>query len=249
MMDDQLRQPDGPPPHRLPADERWYVVGDVHGHLRLLEAAHARIRADLAARPAARPRLLHLGDVIDRGPDSAGCIERLSGPSPLPGVPCLTLRGNHEQLMLRALDGERQAEIDLWLDNGGDLALESWGVKSSAPREEWRRAIPARHLRFLHDLPLSHRAGIYLFVHAGVRPGVAFKDQRPQDLLWIRDVFLRHRGPLLPEAPWTVVVHGHTPAPAPEVTSHRINLDTGAGKGGPLTFAILEGDEVRTVEV
>ncbi len=235
---------------RLPPGRRVYAVGDVHGHLDRLRAIHAKVAADLVARPVARPLLLHLGDLIDRGPDSAGCVALLAAGPPLRGVPTLSLMGNHERMMLDALDGHGSSEAaESWMDNGGDRTLASWGLRSTAGPRAWLDGVPARSLVFLQGLAPMHSAGRYVFVHAGVRPGVALAAQRATDLLWIRESFLHHQGPALPGAEADrVVVHGHTPSPQAELLPWRLGLDTGAGKGGPLTCAALEGDEVRLLQ-
>lgn len=238
---------------RLETGQRIYVVGDVHGHLAKLEAVHDHVRADLVRRPVASPLLVHLGDLIDRGPESAGCVDLLAKGPPVRGVPTVNLMGNHEWMMLHALNaggtpGGADA-VDRWLDNGGAETLASWGLKSTSKPRAWLEAIPPRSLILLRDLVTHHRAGAYLFVHAGVRPGVKLAKQRETDLLWIRESFLQWQGVMLPEAPEVVIVHGHTPVSEPTVRHNRIGLDTGAGKGGPLTFAILEADEVTTFQV
>jgi serine/threonine protein phosphatase 1 len=248
MMDDVLTEATISAP-RLPPGRRIYVIGDVHGHREELEQVHSHLRADLAARPVASPLLVHLGDLIDRGPDSAGVIGLLSGGMPLRGVPTVNLMGNHEWMMLRALETGDPEHVEHWLDNGGAATLASWGLKSTGRQRDWLAAIPSRDLVMMRDLlPYYAEAG-YAFVHAGVRPGVPLRQQRDTDLLWIRDSFLRHDGVMLPEAPEQVIVHGHTPQPEPVVRHNRIGLDTGAGKGGPLTCAILEGDEVTLFQV
>jgi serine/threonine protein phosphatase 1 len=237
-----------PAPGWLAAGVRVYAIGDVHGCAGRLDALHALIAADLVRRPAERPLLIHLGDAIDRGQDSAGVVGRLASPSPLPGVPMVTLRGNHEQMMLDALTGDAQ-DLMAWRDNGGDAALRSWGVKRPWKGRNWQADLPSQDVAFLRTLPLTHVVDGYLFVHAGVRPGVPLASQAPNDLLWIRRKFLDWSGVLLPEAPDTGVVHGHTPEPNPVVTSTRIGVDTGAVKGGALTCAVLEGTDVAFLAV
>lgn len=234
---------------RLDPGRRIYVIGDVHGHRAKLERMHGQIRDDLARRPIGRPSLVHLGDLIDRGPDSAGCLALLANGPPLPGVPTINLMGNHEWMLLQALTMGKGSDVDLWLDNGGAETLASWGLKSSTNPRDWMAAIPARSLVLLRDLMLHHAAGNYLFVHAGVRPGVALAQQKRTDLLWIRGNFLDWDGVMLPDAPAQVIVHGHTPTEAAVLRHNRIGLDTGAGKGGPLTCAVLEEDGVRLFHV
>ena len=247
MVDKPLTDEAWTTPLGLMPGRRMYVVGDVHGHCSRLARVHAFVRADLVRRPVADPMLVHLGDLIDRGPDSAGCIALLASGPPIPGVPTANLLGNHEWMMLAALDhaGRRSEDSDRWLDNGGAETLHSWGLRATDAPAQWMAGIPARHLVFLRSLQTSLLEGGYAFVHAGVRPGVPMARQREVDLLWIREVFLHHDGPMLPEDPWRVIVHGHTPEPAPVLRANRLGLDTGAGKGGPLTCAVLEGQGVR----
>jgi serine/threonine protein phosphatase 1 len=225
-------------PGVLPPGERIYAVGDVHGCAERLANMHAAIAADLQARPVERPLLIHLGDYVDRGPDSAGVVQRLLDGPAIEGLPVINLVGNHEAMMLEALEGE-PAAIRVWLANGGDRSLESWGIAPDSPPSEWAGRVPAEHLRQLRSLNLLHAAGDYLFVHAGIRPGIKLEEQEVEDLLWIREPFLSWDERLGP-----VVVHGHTPRPAPEVWPHRIGVDTGAVMGGALTCAVLEGNTV-----
>ena len=221
-------------PGRLPSGWRVYAVGDVHGCAGQLAALHELIAADARARPVARVSLVHLGDYVDRGPDSAGVLDRLLGPPPLPGAEVVNLVGNHETMFLDACDPRApDGALPFWLDNGGAETLASYGTD---PEEEgWWEAVPHEHLDFMHACKLSWTAGDYLFVHAGIRPEVPLSQQDPFDLLWIREPFLSFTGDL----PW-VVVHGHTPSQAPSIRSHRIGIDTGACFGGALTCLVLE---------
>jgi serine/threonine protein phosphatase 1 len=224
-----------PAPARLPPGRRVYAIGDIHGCRDKLVALHALIAADLAERPVEKPLLLHIGDLVDRGPDSAGVLDWLTrGESPLARLPTVNLMGNHERTMLDALTGERAAITD-WLICGGREALASWGADADAPAS-WHAAIPPAHLDFLRGLRLHHRLGGYLFVHAGIRPGVPLADQREDDLLRIRGDFLsseRDHG--------FVVVHGHSPVRhGAEVYANRIAIDTGAVFGRALTCLVLE---------
>ncbi len=224
-------------PGHLPPGQRIYAIGDVHGALTALASLHAAISADLAGRPVASATVVHLGDLIDHGEASAAVVARLAAGPPGPGLRSVTLRGDHEQMLLDALDGDRAAGTD-WLHAGGPASLRSWGIPADAPREAWPGLLPPAHVAFLRRLPLVFRAGSYLFVHAGIRPGVPLARQTRDDLLTIRHPFLTA------ERPGAVVVHGHTVTAAPEVTAARIGIDTGAGLGGRLTCAVLEGDRV-----
>ncbi len=221
---------------------RVYAIGDVHGCDDRLADLHRQAADDLARFPAERPLLVHLGDYIDRGRASAAAVRRLRA-GPAGGMPTVCLRGNHEQMLLDALahGGDHR---DDWLRNGGDATLRSWGVSPTQPAAAWAAAM-APELPFLRALPLFHELDGYVFVHAGLRPGLAMGLQMEADMLWIREGFLDWGGPLLPESPGTVAVHGHTPARRPEVRRNRIGIDTGAVAGGALTCAVLEGDTVR----
>ncbi len=225
-------------PGLLPPGRRVYAIGDVHGCDDRLAALHGKVADDLAGRPCPAPLLLHLGDYVDRGPDSRAVVRRLMAGDPLPGVPTVNLMGNHEATMIDALGGQGAAMTD-WMIQGGREALASWGGDPDAPRGEWASHVPAADMAFLRGLALTHRAGGYLFVHAGVRPGVALDAQERQDLLSIRQAFLYSEADL-----GVVVVHGHTPKPEPVVRHNRIGIDTGAVYGQRLTCAVLEDDRV-----
>lgn len=227
-----------PAPATLPPGRRVYAIGDVHGCLERLLALHEAIAADLAARPVAAPLLLHLGDYVDRGPDSAGVVARLAAGDPLAGVPTVNLMGNHERTMIDALSGHGAAATD-WMIAGGREALASWGGDPDAPRDTWPGHVPDDHMAFLRGLALRHQEGGYLFVHAGIRPGVALEAQAASDLISIRSSFLYSE-----VAFGAVVVHGHTPQKAPVVRHNRIGIDTGAVFGGSLTCVVLEDDRL-----
>ncbi|MES2711949.1 MAG: metallophosphoesterase, partial [Pseudomonadota bacterium] len=169
-------------PARLPEGSRIYAIADIHGALAKLRRLYAMITEDLAVRPVAAPLVIHLGDYVDKGPDSRGVVEHLIAGSPFPA---LHLRGNHEDMMLAALAGEPGAETD-WLWCGGRATLASWGVREEA----WAHAITERQRAFLNATTLSHQAGGYMFVHAGIRPGVPLDAQAPDDLMRIRSEFL-----------------------------------------------------------
>jgi serine/threonine protein phosphatase 1 len=235
MVDPQLA------PGRVPDGRRVYVIGDVHGCLERLVSLHFDIAADLAARPVAHSALIHLGDYVDRGPDSAGVLWLLAGAVKPQVNQRVDLKGNHEVMMLNALTGNRQSATH-WLDNGGDATLESYGIDAEGQLHPatWRAAVPDLHVEWIQRLELMHREGNYLFVHAGIRPGVALRAQTPEDLMWIREPFLSNRDPRD-----VVVVHGHTPRPAPDVFENRIGIDTGAAMNGRLTCMVLEGEEMR----
>ena len=225
-------------PGSLPAGLRIYAVGDIHGQAEKLGRLRRGIAADLQRRPVAASRVVYLGDYIDWGPDSAGVLALLAEDAG--GV---YLIGDHDQMLLDALDGDNAAATD-WLHSGGRDSLASWGIDPEAPRAQWAAAIPPVQLAFLRRLVLRHRAGSYLFVHAGIRPGVKAAEQSRMDLQGIREPFLSTERNL-----GRVVVHGHTTVTAPVIRFNRIGIDTGAGFGGSLTAAVLERDQVGFIAV
>ena len=230
-------------PATLPPGHRIYAVGDIHGCLDRLVALHEMIAEDIAARPVARTTLVHLGDFVDRGTDSAQVIDWLINRPPVPADEIVNLMGNHELMMLSAVVGAEKEAPENWLMNGGADSLLSWGIPRSVPPNLWAGRIPRQHLIFLRDLVVSHRIGPYLFVHAGIRPGVPLDQQTKQDMLWIREPFLSSTADH-----GVIVVHGHTPKRAPVIEHNRIAIDTGAVLGGPLTSVVLEENKLRFLQ-
>ncbi len=220
---------------------RIYAIGDIHGRLDLLMRLQDKIRADAARSRARRRVIVYLGDYVDRGPDSQAVVEHLAQ-NPLEGFETVHLKGNHEDMMLRFLAGEPVARI--WFMNGGMETLRSYGVTGlvedlpAIARAALARGVPEGHRQFLGGLALSHTEGDYLFVHAGIRPGVPLARQGEADLLWIREEFLDSDA-----SHGKVVVHGHTISPRPEVRANRIGIDTGAFMTGRLTALVLEEDD------
>lgn len=223
-------------PATLPAGHRVYAIGDIHGCDAQLANLHEMIAEDLEQRPVDRAVLVHIGDYVDRGAASAGVLQRLLNGSPVPGTSMLNLLGNHDDTMLHALSGDRPAATD-WLFAGGGPTLESYGIDPESARESWPEGVPPEHLVFLRQLTLTHREGGYLFVHAGIRPGVPLNQQAREDLLRMRQPFLYSEMSF-----GAVVVHGHTPVKQPVVRHNRIAIDTGAVFGGDMTCLVLEGD-------
>jgi len=228
-----------PAPATLPPGQRVYAIGDIHGCLDRLAAVHEQIAEDLAVRPVEDSVLVHLGDYVDRGLDSAQVVDWLSGGAPVPVDRMVHLMGNHEEMLLQALPGTDKDANSAWLSNGGADSLLSWEISRKVPPAEWAARIPAEHQAFLRDLEIRFQLGGYLFVHAGIRPLVPMDKQEKQDLLWIREPFLSWK---LPHD--VVVVHGHTPRLEPEVRLNRIGIDTGAVMGGVLTCLVLEEDKL-----
>jgi serine/threonine protein phosphatase 1 len=234
---------------RAPADTRVYVIGDIHGRIDLLHQIHSQIRQDAATAREPRKVVVYLGDYVDRGDSSCQVIDLLLG-EPLVGFEPVYLSGNHEEMMLGFLDASALGAM--WLHNGGDATLFSYGVSISsgsnadqryiAMHRALREKLPERHLTFLRGLRPYHVEGDYLFVHAGIRPGVPVDEQSSQDLLWIREEFLYSK-----EDHGCCVVHGHTIVSEPEFRANRIGIDTGAYFSNRLTCLVLEGTDQRTL--
>lgn len=229
----------------VPPDTRVYAIGDIHGRLDLLSRLHRMILDDARAAKGGDRILVYLGDYVDRGPDSAGVIELLSQ-EPLPGFTAIHLKGNHEDFLLRFLDDTSSGTA--WFANGGVETLRSYGVdmeyvdRDTPARllDKLSRRLPARHLDFLRALSLNHCIGDYLFVHAGIRPGLAMELQSATDMLWIRGEFLNSA-----VKHGKIVVHGHTITDLPEVRDNRIGIDTGAFFSNRLTCLVLDGTDRR----
>ena len=235
------------PKASVPDGTRVYAIGDSHGCVDQLAALHQAILADCEGADAERRVVVYLGDYVDRGPDSRALIDLLIE-RPLAGFESVHIMGNHDEFLASFLNG--QGDLGLWLYNGGDATLRSYGVdlqtiygNASEIHAELMTRVSDRHLDFLNGLRPSHVEGDYLFVHAGIRPGVPLEDQDPEDLRWIREPFLSWR-----DSHGKVVVHGHTPTQEPEVRANRIGIDTGAVYGGRLTALVLEGSERRFLQ-
>jgi len=243
------------PPRAVPEGSAVYAVGDIHGRLDLLARLVKQIGEHAAKLDVARKVLVCVGDYVDRGPHSKGVIDFLldfsSGQVPA-GFVLKCLIGNHERMMIDFL-AEPETVGPMWLRNGGLETLQSYGVvfETAAPRlaalqaarDALAAALPDRHRDFLDQLLLTHREGDYLFVHAGLKPGVALDAQREADMLWIRAPFLH-----TPADYGCLVVHGHTITPEPEWEAWRIGIDTGAFYTGRLTALALVGERREIIQ-
>lgn len=235
---------------------RTYAIGDIHGHLGQLTRLHARIAADRAQFPerigqsGAAP-IVHVGDLVDRGPDSNGVIEYLRS-GMRSGANWVVLKGNHDRMFAGFIDDVAYHDAGLrpefsWLHPriGGAATLASYGVRNAADRPLAAvhaaavAAVPQAHRDFIATLPDRYRRGDVIYVHAGIRPGTGLADQTQTDLLWIRAGFLddlTDHGAL--------VVHGHTALDAPKHYGNRLNIDSGAAYGGLLTAVVIDGRDV-----
>lgn len=228
----------------VPPGRRVYAIGDIHGRLDLTETLLDAIAADHETRAPAELFVVFLGDLVDRGPDSRGVVDRLIAFSRGP-VQCRFLMGNHEEVFLKALTGDMRA-LRFLLRIGGRATILSYGIGE----DEYQRLdfeqlmaavlerVPAEHIAFLRSFEESVEVGDYLFVHAGIRPGVDLDAQKPSDLRWIREDFLEHR-----DSFGKMVVHGHSITEEVDLRANRIGIDTGAYQSGRLTAIGLEGAE------
>ena len=232
-----------------PRGSRAYAIGDIHGRLDLLEDLLGRLEADDRSRGPAKTWLVFLGDLVDRGPDSRGVVERLVSRPPA-FARNVFIKGNHEEFFLGVLEGD-DSTVQHWLTYGGTECAESYGVGSgwmlnATPTQIMHRLVeevPEAHVRFLRDMADSFRFGDYLFVHAGIRPGVELHRQVSKDLRWIREGFLDD---LTDHG--VMVVHGHTIFDRAEEHPNRIAIDTGAYRNGALTAIGIEGSERWFIE-
>lgn len=233
-----------------PPNTRLYAIGDIHGCVELLKRLLAKIVEDAAAHPAAAKELIFLGDYIDRGLGSREVIDCLMQDIPAGFTP-VYLRGNHEDILLRIMDGDL-GMMPGWLQYGGLATLASYGIGNARAKAEsspelihaeLQEKLPPAHLEFLQKTELFATRGDYYFVHAGVRPGLPLEQQTKQDLLWIRDAFLSSKNDF-----GKIVVHGHTISMEPEILSNRMGIDTGAYATGRLTCLILVGTERTLIE-
>ncbi len=224
----------------LTPGERVYAVGDIHGRIDLFDSLIDAIEKDDATRAPAVTTVILLGDLIDRGPDSAAVVARAQEWSQ--HRPIEFIKGNHEEMLVASM-ADREV-LRGFLKYGGRETILSYGIDRQTLREadfaELQRmmaeAIPQRDIDFLDGFKKFIRKGDYLFVHAGIRPERPIEDQQGKDCRWIREPFLSHAGDF-----GAVVVHGHTIAQEPQVRSNRIGIDTGAFMHGTLTAIGIEG--------
>jgi serine/threonine protein phosphatase 1 len=228
----------------VPDGQRIYAIGDIHGRLDLLEKLIEAIRQDDESRGKAGTMLILLGDLVDRGPDSAGVIERLRQLRDS-GAEARFILGNHDEVFLKAAGGDIKA-LRMLTRIGGRETMLSYGISS----EEYRSCsledlaallsdkVPKEHIDFLSLFENYAEIGDYLFVHAGIRPGVAIDEQSPADLRWIRGDFINCRN-----FHEKMIVHGHNIKSEVDICHNRIGIDTGAFASGRLTAIGLQGQD------
>jgi serine/threonine protein phosphatase 1 len=228
---------------------RAYAIGDIHGQLSELARAHRLIAQDRSRVGDSDAPVVHIGDLCDRGPDTRGVIDfLLTGLGR--GEPWVVLKGNHDRMMSRFLETPPRRDQGLreglyWLhpNLGGKQTLASYGVDitgdAAAIHRAGRELVPEVHRAFVTNLPTSYHLGDSFFCHAGVRPGVPLDLQVEDDLIWIRGEFLDSTADH-----GALVVHGHTPVEAVEHHANRLNIDTGAGYGHPISAVVIEGHDV-----
>ena len=224
-----------------------YAVGDIHGDMQQLEMIHARITNDIITNSLDKYQIIHIGDLVDRQFQSKTVIEYLINGHER-GEPWVTLKGNHDRMMTLFIDHKQQdtkLRTDLtWLHPrlGGLTTLESYGItglsyeQEDEIRIEALAKVPTNHRNFLRNLPTHYDTPRAFFTHAGINPEVTILNQTEDDLIWIREPFHNATGPFE-----KLIVHGHTPVDVvTHYASNRINIDTGAAYGKPLSAIVLD---------
>lgn len=232
-----------------PAGKRAYAIGDIHGRLDLMVHLLNKIEEDNRARGPAETYVIFLGDLVDRGPESKGVINHLLEHG-VPFARPIFLKGNHEELFLDVLGGKEDL-VPTWLTYGGQECVDSYGISrgatlnmtSAALVERLRRAVPEGHQNFIKQMFDTFQFGDYLFVHAGIRPGMPLEEQSGGDLRWIREGFLESQ-----DDHGVMVVHGHTIVDKPEEHPNRTALDTGAFRTGVLSAMGIDGHTTWFIE-
>ena len=236
------RKPAAPRLWSAPEGQRIYAIGDIHGRLDLLDQLLAKIDSDDATRGSAHTQLIFLGDLVDRGADSRGVVERLMTLAAASDN-VRFLKGNHEELLIRVWEGDARA-IGMFHRVGGRATMLSYGMDpdqyDDAELAELATMIaghvPVGHIAFLRGFDDWIIAGDYLFVHAGIRPGLSIEEQSPSDLRWIRTEFTECE-----DIHEMMVVHGHSITEYIDERPNRIGIDTGAFQSGVLTAIGIEG--------
>lgn len=234
---------------QVPEGHRIYAIGDIHGRDDLFAELIDLIERDKAEAEPAEAMLILLGDLVDRGPGSKQVVDRaIALAERWPNM--RWLMGNHEEIFLKALEGDPRL-VRYFVQIGGEPTINSYGLTGDAYycmgfdelAQQLPTIVPEGHKRFLARSEDMVRVGDYVFVHAGIRPGVAIDQQKSSDLRWIREEFLGDR-----RDHGVMIVHGHTITDDVETRANRIGIDTGAYRSGMLTAIVLEGAERRYLQ-
>jgi serine/threonine protein phosphatase 1 len=229
--------------YSCPVGQRAYVIGDVHGCLDALVELLDVIKRDNNDKPSSQTKIIFLGDLIDRGPQSREVVEFLANyTSDFADV--IFIKGNHEELFLSILSGQEEV-FEVWFTVGGKSTARSYGVDdlgrihmdAFGVYKDLRRCVPKKHREFLSSFQDYYEFGDFVCVHAGIKPKIPLEKQRPKDMRWIRSSFIDYK-----KQHDHIVVHGHTVVERAECFGNRIAVDTGAGKGGTLSAVCLEGE-------
>ncbi len=237
------------PAPAIPDGERVFAIGDVHGCNALLIDLLAQIDADDAARGRAKTTVIFLGDLMDRGPDSAGVINTAmayrDASETADSKTVRFLMGNHEDMFLDSVSGDAKA-LRYFIKYGGRETILSYGLTEDvynaldieALATEMLTLVPRDHADFVRDFEDCIIIGDYAFVHAGIRPGVAIEAQKPKDMRWIRENFLESSA-----VHEKMIVFGHTIFDDVDMPGNRIGVDTGAYRTGVLSAIGLQGSD------
>lgn len=221
-----------------------YAIGDIHGELPLMEELLGEIAWDARGRSGGPHTIVFLGDYVDRGLHSRAVIERVR--TGIEGFDTIALKGNHDQMLVDLVEDPSLDRAEKYNRDfvGGRETLASYGVDLTALVEDLRAgkdaaahldAVPEGHIAWIKSLPLTYEAPGYLFVHAGLRPGVPIENQEERDLIWIKEPFLSD-----PSDHGALVIHGHASRQTAELLPNRVNVDTGACLFGVLTAAVVD---------
>ncbi len=246
--------------YAIPDGLRVYAIGDIHGCLKQLDALHEEISTDILRNHPDHVHIVYLGDYIDRGPNSKGVIDYLiERQNRGDGIPKSFIRGNHEQALMAFITDPIATNGSIWLQWGGGATLKSYGIdfegdiplpaEIERAQKSLRQMMSEAHIAFLENLVPFVEIGEYFFTHAGIDPFKPLNRQNEKELMIMREPFLSWHKNTKYHSFEKRVVHGHTISDKPEEFSHRVGIDTGAWKGGPLTAGVFEGTDVRFLQV
>lgn len=224
--------------------QAYIAIGDVHGRADLLQQLHEALHLELETIAPAAVTCIHLGDLIDKGPESLRAIQLAR--SGLSGATCYTLLGNHEDRLLKLLQAQDEPSFARWLEKGGAEFFEELRI---SPGPGWQAAVSEAMgddtLAWLRTCPTMLRLSDLVFVHAGIDTGKPLQKQNSEDLLWIREPWTSSAGPYQDHLAF---IHGHSPVAKVDMDNqHRINLDTGAVESGTLSSLLIFEDKMKLI--